>query len=221
MKAFLAAIKAVSRVNIVLPEGKAVLPNAWQLVLARALISFVWSLVGLLVLWLLPGKGLVGVALATVAVVLCRWLLCRLEERMAMLSIFGMFASSLSQEDVIARQALQNAIMLVRPILIFLLLWQGCWLWLVVAGALSMATALTVSKQEKGQGSWIAAVVIALVAGALFGRLSPANGNLFLLAVLASIISWLLAKVLEGREGMGAESALFIGEAVVLLIGIC
>ena len=51
MKAFLTALKAVSNVNIAVPDGKSVVPEAWQLVLARALVALVWGLAGLLVLW--------------------------------------------------------------------------------------------------------------------------------------------------------------------------
>ena len=42
MKAFLAALKAVSNVNIAVPDGKSTVPEAWQLVLARALVALVW-----------------------------------------------------------------------------------------------------------------------------------------------------------------------------------
>jgi hypothetical protein len=221
MKSFLAAIKAVSRVEIALPDRKIVVPKAWQMVVARALLALAWGLAGLLVLWLLPDKGLVGVALATLAVVAARWYLCRPEEREGMMEVYRMVAKSLPQEDLFARQAIQNVIMLIRPILIFLLLWQGCWAWLVIAGTLGMAAALTVSGLEKGQCCWGAAAAISLVIGALVGRLSFASGNLFLMAVIATIVSWLLAKVLEGREEMTANTTLFIGETAILLIGIC
>ena len=221
MKTFLAALKAVSNVDIALPEGKSAVPEAWQLVLARALVAFVWGAVGVLVLWLLPGKGLVGVALATVAVVAVRWYLCRKQERDGMSAVYASLSKGISKDDMFSGLALQNVILLIRPALIFLLLWHGSWLWLVVAGALSMAVSLSAVKQDEKNSGWIAAAVLSLVIGAFASKIALAFGNLFLLGIVACIVSWLLAKFLEGKEGMSAESGLFIGEAIVLVIGIC
>ena len=221
MKAFLTALKAVSNVNIAVPDGKSVVPEAWQLVLARALVALVWGLAGLLVLWLLPGKGIIGVALATGAVVIVRWYLCRKEERDGMTEVYGLLSQRVSKEDIFSGLALQNMILLIRPVLIFLLLWLGSWLWLVVAGALSMAVSLTVAKQDPKNSGWIAAAILSLVLGALASKIAIAFGNLFLLGIIACIVSWLLAKYLEGKDGIHPQSALFIGEVVVLLIGIC
>ena len=221
MKAFLAALKAVSNVNIAVPDGKSTVPEAWQLVLARALVALVWGLAGLLVLWLVPGKGVISIALATAAVEAVRWYLCRKEERNGMSEVYGLLSQRVSKDDQFFTLALQNIVLLIRPVLIFLLLWLGSWLWLVVAGALSMAVALTVAKQDKKNSGWIAAAVLSLLLGALASKMAAAFGNLFLLGVIACIVSWLLAKYLEGRDDIHAESALFIGEVVVLLIGIC
>lgn len=221
MKAFLTALKAVSNVSIPSPDGKSAVPEAWQLVLARALVALVWGLAGLLVLWLVPGKGVISIALATAAVVAVRWYLCRKEERDGMTELYALLGKGISQEDQFSALALQNAILLIRPVLIFLLLWLGSWLWLVVAGALSMAVSLTVAKLDKKNSGWIAAAILSLVLGALASKVAAAFGNLFLLGVIACIVSWLLAKYLEGKDGVHAWSALFIGEVVVLLIGIC
>ena len=221
MKAFLAALKAVSNVNIAVPDGKSTVPEAWQLVLARALVALVWGLAGLLVLWLVPGKGVISIVLATAAVEAVRWYLCRKEERNGMAEVYGLLSQRVSKDDQFFTLALQNIVLLIRPVLIFLLLWLGSWLWLVVAGALSMAVALTVAKQDKKNSGWIAAAVLSLLLGALASKMAAAFGNLFLLGVIACIVGWLLAKYLEGKDGIHAESALFIGEVVVLLIGIC
>ena len=221
MKAFLTALKAVSNVNIAVPDGKSAVPEAWQLVLARALVALVWGLVGLLVLWLVPGKGVISIALATAAVVAVRWYLCKKEERDGMAEVYALLGNGISKEDQFSALALQNAVLLIRPVLIFLLLWLGSWLWLVVAGALSMAVSLTVANLDKKNNGWIAAAVLSLLIGALASKIAVAFGNLFLLGVIACIVGWLLAKYLEGRDGIHAWSALFIGEVVTLLIGIC
>ncbi len=221
MKAFMAALKAVSNVSITLPDRKSAAPEAWLLVVARALVALVWGLAGLLVLWLVPGKGVISVALATAAVVAVRWFLCRKEEREGMTEVYNLFSQSVSKNDQFFGLALQNIILLIRPVLIFLLLWLGSWLWLVVAGALSMAVTLTVANLDKKNSGWIAAVILSLVLGALASKLALAFGNLFLLGVIACIVSWLLAKYLEGRADIRTWGALFISEVVVLLIGIC
>ena len=80
---------------------------------------------------------------------------------------------------------------------------------------------LTVAKLDKKNNGWIAAAVLSLLLGALASKLAVAFGNLFLLGVIACIVSWLLAKYLESKDGIHAWGALFIGEVVVLLIGIC
>ena len=221
MKAFLTALKAVSNVNIAVPDGKSAVPEAWQLVLARALVALVWGLVGLLVLWLVPGKGVISIALATAAVVAVRWYLCKKEERDGMAEVYALLGNGISKEDQFSALALQNAVLLIRPVLIFLLLWLGSWLWLVVAGALSMAVSLTVANLDKKNNGWIAAAVLSLLIGALASKIAVAFGNLFLLGVIACIVGWLLAKYLEGRDGIHAWGALFIGEVITLLIGIC
>ena len=221
MKAFLAALKAVSNVNIAVPDGKSTVPEAWQLVLARALVALVWGLAGLLVLWLVPGKGVISIVLATAAVEAVRWYLCRKEERNGMAEVYGLLSQRVSKDDQFFTLALQNIVLLIRPVLIFLLLWLGSWLWLVVAGALSMAVSLTVANLDKKNNGWIAAAVLSLLIGALASKIAVAFGNLFLLGVIACIVGWLLAKYLEGRDGIHAWSALFIGEVVTLLIGIC
>ncbi len=221
MKAFLAALKAVSNVNITLPDGNTAVPEAWQLVLARALVAFVWGLAGLLVLWLVPGKGIISVALATVAVEAVRWFLCRKEERDGMTEVYGLLVQHVPRDDQFFGLALQNIILLIRPVLIFLLLWLGSWLWLVVAGALSMAVSLTVANLDRKNNGWIAAAVLSLVLGALASKVAAAFGNLFLLGVIACIVGWLLAKYLEGKNIIHTWGALFIGEVIVLLIGIC
>ncbi len=84
-----------------------------------------------------------------------------------------------------------------------------------------MAVSPTVANLDKKHSGWIAAVVLSLLLGALASKIAVAFGNLFLLGVIACIVGWLLAKYLEGREGIHAWSALFIGEVVTLLIGIC
>ena len=221
MRAFLKALTTVSNINVTMPDGKTAVPEAWQLVLARALVALVWGLSGLLVLWLVPGKGIISTALATAAVVAVRWFLCRKNERDGMTEVYGMLSQRISKDDQFFALALQNVVLLIRPVLIFLLLWLGSWLWLVVAGALSMAVSLTVAKLDKKNNGWIAAAVLSLLLGALASKLAVAFGNLFLLGVIACIVSWLLAKYLESKDGIHAWGALFIGEVVVLLIGIC
>ena len=81
----------------------------------------------MLVLWLVPGKGVISIALATVAVVAVRWYLCRKEERDGMAEVYGLLSQRVSKDDQFFALALQNAVLLIRPVLIFLLLWLGSW----------------------------------------------------------------------------------------------
>ena len=118
MRAFLKALTTVSNINVTMPDGKTAVPEAWQLVLARALVALVWGLAGLLVLWLVPGKGVISIALATAAVEAVRWYLCKKDERDGMAEVYALLGKGISKDDQFSALALQNAVLLIRPVLI-------------------------------------------------------------------------------------------------------
>lgn len=221
MKSFITALMAVSslKLDVFGNDGK-VVPAVWQYVLARSLMALAWGLAGLLVLWLTPSAGFVSIFLATAAVVALRWYLCRPEERKGMSEVYEMLCNGRSNDDKFLIQAIQNGVLLIRPLLIFLLLWRGGWLWMIAAGALSMAAKLSVAGMDKDNKGWICAVIVSLLSCAIASKIYTNQSNLCLIGVIACIVCWLLAKFLEGKN-ISTDCALYIGEIAAMLIGVC
>ena len=221
MVTFIAALKEVTRSIIPVPAVNVPALKSWHLVVARSLLALVWGGIAWLITWLMVGSGLIGVVLATAGAVAMRWYLCNEREHQGMLECHECGRRIFNMRDELSLLAWQNCVMLVRPALLFLLIWRHQFLWIVVASALGMAIKLTVARRDDANQGWVSAVAIALLLAAIGSKLGVVGGNVFMLGVIASIISWLLSKYLENLGDISPDAALFIGETIALLIGIC
>ena len=218
MKQFLAAVKRVSSLfGNVDTEGASV--KDWQLVLARAAVGLVIALVGGIVASLVSRDHIIAGVLGTVATLAVRFFICSKSESIGVSQVARLVTPA--GVDANYAQMFFFALTFLRPLCIFLLMMRGQWLWLVVAMALSEAVVLELENKHFSLPVWGAAWGVALVFGALENSMSSMNANAFLLSLIVCAIAWMLPSVYQRLNiRLSREAALYVGEALVLVLGV-
>jgi len=216
MNRFLAALKRVSSLFASVPTSEA--PDAWMLVLARALVAFATALAGILVVSLVKGDAVVSGILGTLAFLGARFFLVNRQED----SGIGDVSRQLSAgRDASQAQIILFALTTLRPICIFLLLMRGNWLWIPAAVALSEAVALDVEHAKGFSLAWIAACAVALACGALLASFGRRYESLFVVSLIASAIAWMLPSACQRLNvRLSREGLLYSAELLLLFLGL-
>jgi len=227
MEQILTALKEVSSLNL---ENGAVStrPAGWLRVVMRALLGLACGLAGGLVLWLVPGDRAVGTLLATLAVVGLRALLAHPSDKSAFLDLSADFApkdSDTNSPNPFFRQAIFNVLLLVRPLCLYFILLHRNFLWLCAAAALAQAIRTDEEAAPENRrplaAHWFAAAAITLLVGAFASKVFAGQQGMFILAVIAIILCWLLPYMLDRLCARRTPSAmLFLGEAAALILGL-
>lgn len=224
MKAYLAALRAVSSINFA-PQQERIAPAPWQRVFMRGLLGLLWGFAGIVVLWLMPGDRIVGALLATALVIWLRHLLCRPEERDGVVEVSAAFTPEnvKGEKDAYYHQVAFNIALVLRPFCIFVLLLNSNWLWLGIAAAFSVAISFESRKTiENPLGShWICAFAFTLLLTAITSKIFPQQSGMFVVGVLSCVICWLAPLVLERFNLNFTEpGTMYVGESLALLLGL-
>lgn len=226
MKTFIDALRSVSILNFDIQGTISAKDKAadWQVVLMRALMGLLWGAIGGLVAWFVPGDRFVGALLATLAIVGMRAYLCRPQERQGIIDV----ANALTPKEADGKssatysQAIFTGMLLFRPFCIYVIMLHNNWLWLSAAAALSQAFYMDNGREKKSTGShWICACAITLITGGIGSKLFKSQDGMFIMAIAAAILCWLLPAMLDRFNcKRTAYADLFIGECAALIFGL-
>ena len=218
MKRFLAAIKVVSCLFGQL-DTRGIVVEDWQKVLARAFVGLAIAAVGGFVASLTQGDVLVAGILGALAVVVLRLFILRSSERAAITTCARTFTPA--GVDPNYTQMIFFALTLLRPLFIFILLRHGNWLWLVTAMTLAEAIAIDAGKAKSDNLVWVSACGVALVSGGVACKACYDQQNMFLIAIIASVVAWMLpAMFARMKVRLDTDCNRFIGECLILLLGV-
>ncbi len=227
MKQLIAALRAVSSLQLKFDEDEEHSPSPWLRTLLRGLLGLIWGLVGGLVLWLVPGDRAVGTLLATLAVVGVRAALCHPSEKFAFEQLSAEFAPKNPNGSTNAafQQAIFNLLLFVRPLCIYFILLNHNFLWLPAAAALGMSISIDEEKEPNERNplgsNWISAFAVTLAFGALGSKIFPDQSGMFIISVIAIILCWLMPYMLDRLCARRTPSSmLLVGETAALILGL-
>lgn len=188
-------------------SGTAGQPKSTQYLLLRSGAALLYSLLALLVTWII-NDWFIAVLLAVVAVTVLRGYFMNWTDRNCswnlLYTYFPKQSSADSSSETEFKGFVQYWLPLVRPVLYFFIIYKGCWYWLLAAEALSAAFAYEVSYSPalKGEGLrlWGMSAAITILALIIGKTLSGSPVTSFASGILTVIIIWLIANLVKRIE---------------------
>ena len=227
MKSYLQALKDVSSLPITVSrqnQERTRDATDAQRVLMRGLLGLLWGICGGIVCWLVSGDRIVGALLGTLAVFVLRHFICLKDEKTAIVELSKLLLKGFDDPDLRSTYSSLAALglFLLRPFCTYVILVHNAWLWLPIAAMLGYAASLDCGTMVKlNQRHWLPAAIAVLVLGAVASKLAPQYRGMFIVAVLSTILCWLLPSALQRFNiRLSAVGALYVCEAFALLLGV-